>query len=221
MAVKYLEDPYYYWYETLQRSNQANWYDRMKLKLKQFDTYEAWYETYRKFFSVDAGSPVFVIDDSKQYEPNYLYGLTVSLQLNYPANEILDAVKNILKEYQNSHRGRLSADDLGDIFQLSSIADCPTLKVLLDVYDLLNVPDESKPSFYEVGMQLKLSPKSVIEPGDSPKEIRDKTTTINSLVSKYHRWSKELIANAEEGFFPVYGTIKKPKRNELGFLILN
>lgn len=221
MAVKYLEDPYYYWYETLQRSNQANWYDRMKLKLKQFDTYEAWYETYRKFFSVDAGSPVFVIDDSKQYEPNYLYGLTVSLQLNYPANEILDAVKNILKEYQNSHRGRLSADDLGDIFQLSSIADCPTLKVLLDVYDLLNVPDESKPSFYEVGMQLELSPKSVIEPGDSPKEIRDKTTTINSLVSKYHRWSKELIANAEEGFFPVYGTIKKPKRNELGFLILN
>lgn len=221
MAVKYLEDPYYYWYETLRRSDEANWYDRMKANLKQFDSYEAWYETYKKYFTVHAGSPVYVIDDIKQYEPNDQYGLTVSIQLTSPANEILEAVKNILKEYQNPHRGRLNMDDLGDIFQLSSIADCPTLKILLDVYDLLNVPDESKPSFYEVGVQLELSPKSVIEEGDSPKDIRDKTTTMNSLVSKYHRWSKELIANAEEGFFPVYGTIKKPKRNELGFLIHN
>jgi hypothetical protein len=221
MAVKYLEDPYYYWYETLRRSDEANWYDRMKANLKLFDTYEEWYETYKKSFAVHADTPVFVIDDLKQYEPNNQYGLTVSIQLTYPANEILDAVKNLLKEYQSPHRGRLNWDDLGDIFQLSSVADCPTLKILLDVYDLLNVPEASKPSFYEVGMQLELSPKSVIEESDSPKDIRDKTTTMNSLVSKYYRWSKELIANAEEGFFPVYGTIKKPKRNELGFLILN
>jgi hypothetical protein len=221
MAVKYLEDPYYYWYGTLRRSDEANWYDRMKANLKLFDTYEEWYETYKKSFAVHADTPVFVIDDIKQYEPNNQYGLTVSIQLTYPANEILDAVKNLLKEYQSPHRGRLNWDDLGDIFQLSSVADCPTLKILLDVYDLLNVPEASKPSFYEVGVKLELSPKSVIEEGDSPKDIRDKTTTMNSLVSKYYRWSKELIANAEEGFFPVYGTIKKPKRNELGFLILN
>jgi hypothetical protein len=221
MAVKYLEDPYYYWYGTLRRSDEANWYDRMKANLKLFDTYEEWYETYKKSFAVHADTPVFVIDDLKQYEPNNQYGLTVSIQLTYPANEILDAVKNLLKEYQSPHRGRLNWDDLGDIFQLSSVADCPMLKILLDVYDLLNVPEASKPTFYEVGVQLELSPKSVIEEGDSPKDIRDKTTTMNSLVSKYYRWSKELIANAEEGFFPVYGTIKKPKRNELGFLILN
>ncbi len=221
MAVKYIEDPYYYWYETLQRSNEENWYDRMKSNLKQFDTYEAWYENYKKLFTVHAGSPVYVIDDINQYEHNDQYGLTVSIQLTYPANEILDAVKNILKEYQNPHRGRPQLDDLGDIFQLASMADYSTLKILLDVYDLLNVSEELKPSFYEVGVELDLSPKSVIEPGDSPKDIRDKTTTMNSLVSKYHRWSKELISNAEEGFFPVYGTIKKPKRNELGFLINN
>lgn len=221
MNVKYIEDPYYYWYKTLQRSNGANWYDRMKSNITKVDTYEDWNEKYKKLFTSQAGSPVYVIDNIKEYEHNDHYGLTLSIQLTYPANEILDAVKNILKDYQNPHRGRPKLDDLGDIFQLASAADCATLKTLLDVYDLLNVSEELKPSFYEVGDQLGLSPNSIIEAGDTPKDIRDKTTTMNSLVSKYHRWSKELIANAEEGFFPVYGTIKKPKRNELGFLIHN
>lgn len=219
MAVKYLDDPYYYWYETLQRSNDENWWSRLKTYIQKQDTYEAWYEKYKDLLSVPERLPVEIVENKEQYLPNNKFGITVSINLTYPTSEILDALKNLLQEHQNTRVGTPDLDDSADVFQLSSKPDCPTLKVLLDVYDILNVAEELKPSLYEVGVQLDLSPKSVIADDDTPKDIRDKTTAMNSLVSKYHRWSRELIKNAEEGFFPVYGTIKKPKRNELGFFI--
>lgn len=218
MSLKNIEDPYYYWYETLQRSDTANWYDGMKANLTKSDTYEEWYRKYNAYFiKNNESSAACVIDSQKQYEASDPYRLLISIQLNYPTNEIVEAVKNILKDQQSFQRSDPDVIDLGTVFQFASNPDCPTLKTLLEVYDLLNV--ESQPTLYDVGVQLELSPKSVIDNEDSPKDKRDKTTTMNSLVSKYYRWSKELIANAEEGFFPVYGTIKKPKRNEFGFLI--
>lgn len=221
MAVRDVDNPHYYWYETLQRSNEENWYNKLKSHLEKVDTYEEWYGKYKSLFSGPTRAPVYIIQNVAQYAPIDQYGLAISIQLAYPASEILESVKNLLKEHQTTHRRRPEFDDWADVFELASQPDCPTLKILLDVYDLLNVADDVKPTLYEVGVQLKLSPKSVITSDDTPKDIRDKTTAMNSLVSRYHRWSRELIANAEEGFFPVYGTIKKPKRNEHGFFIHN
>lgn len=219
MAVKYVNDPHYYWYETLQRSNEDNWWKRLKTYVHKQPTYEVWVEKYKDLLSVPERLPVEIVESREQFLPNNKFGITVSINLTYPTNEILDAMKNLLQAHQNTRVGSPDLNDWADVFQLASIPDCPTLKVLLDVFDLLNVPEELQPTLYEVGVQLDLSPKSVIADDDSPKDIRDKTTAMNSLVSKYYRWSKELIKNAEEGFFPIYGTIKKPKRNELGFLI--
>lgn len=219
MAVKYVEDPHYYWYETLQRSDEGNWWKRLKTYIHKQDTYEQWYEKYQDLLSVPERLPVEIVANKEQYLANNKFGITVSINLTYPSNEILEAIKNLLQEHQNTRVGTPDLDDTADVFQLASQPDCPTLKILLDVYDILNVAEEAQPSLYEVGVQLDLSPKSVIAEDDTPKEIRDKTTAMNSLVSKYYRWSKELIKNAEEGFFPIYGTIKKPKRNELGFFV--
>ncbi len=219
MAVKNLDDPYYYWYETLQRSNDENWNANLKKNLEKLDSYEDWYRKHKALFTGLPRAPVYIIENINQYNPNAKIGLAVSIQLDYPASEILEAVKHVLKEHQTTQRGRLEIQDWADVFEFSSQPDCPTLKILLDVYDELNVPDEVKPTLYEVGERLNLSPKSVITSDDTPKEIRDKTTAMNSLISKYHRWSRELISNAEEGFFPAYGTIKKPKRNEHGYFI--
>lgn len=219
MAVRDVDDPHYYWYETLQRSNEEDWWERLKTYLQKQATYEEWYEKYKDLFSGPERLIVGVVENKEQYLPNDKFGITVSINLTYPTSEIVDAIKNLLQEHQTTRIGTPDFDDSADVFQLASQPDCRTLKILLDVYDLLNVSEESKPTLYEVGVQLELSPKSVITDDDTPKDIRDKTTAMNSLVSKYYRWSRELIKNAEEGFFPVYGTIKKPKRNELGFFI--
>lgn len=219
MAVKYQNDIHYYWYETLQRSNEENWWERLKTYLQKQETYELWSEKYKALFSGPERLPIEVVQNKEQYLPNDKFGITVSINLTYPTIEILDAMKNLLQTHQTTRVGTPDLDDCSDVFQLASQPDCATLKILLDVYDLLNVPEESRPSLYDVGVQLDLSPQSVIADNDSPKDIRDKTTAMNSLVSRYYRWSRELIKNAEEGFFPVYGTIKKPKRNELGFFI--
>ncbi|MES2181293.1 MAG: hypothetical protein V4493_04250 [Pseudomonadota bacterium] len=219
MAVRYLDDYHYYWYETLQRSNEENWWERLKTYLQKQETYEVWFEKYKKLFSGPERLTVEVVESKEQYLPNDKFGITVSINLTYPTAEILDAMKSLLQEHQTTRVGTPDFDDCADVFQLASQPDYHTLKVLLDVYDLLNVSEELRPTLYEVGVQLKLSLQSVITHNDSPKDIRDKTTAMNSLVSRYYRWSRELIKNAEEGFFPIYGTIKKPKRNELGFFI--
>ena len=219
MTVRHLDDHHYYWYETLQRSNEDNWWGRLTTYLQKQETYEVWFDKYKKLFSGPERLPVEVVKSKEQYLPNDKFGITVSINLTYPTVEILDAMKNILQIHQTSRVGTPDLDDWADVFQLASQPDCLTLKILLDVYDLLNVSEEVRPTLYEVGVQLKLSPQSVITQDDTPKDIRDKATAMNSLVSRYYRWSRELIKNAEEGFFPVYGTIKKPKRNELGFFI--
>lgn len=219
MAVRYLDDIYYYWYETLQRSNDENWWERLKTYLQKQETYEVWCEKYKALFSGPERLPVELVKSKEQYLPNDKFGITVSINLTYPTVEILEAMKNLLQVHQTTRVGTPDFDDSADVFQLASQPDCPTLKILLDVYDLLNVSEELRPTLYEIGVQLNLSPQSVITNNESPKDMRDKTTAMNSLVSRYYRWSRELIKNAEEGFFPVYGTIKKPKRNELGFFI--
>lgn len=63
-------------------------------------------------------------------------------------------MKNLLQEHQTTRVGTPDFDDCADVFQLASQPDYHTLKVLLDVYDLLNVSEELRPTLYEVGVQI-------------------------------------------------------------------
>jgi hypothetical protein len=55
---------------------------------------------------------------------------------------------------------------------------------------------------YEVGEQLRLNPKFIVEKKDLHSDVQDKHLGMSLLVSEYLEKGKNLVAHASEGIFP-------------------
>jgi hypothetical protein len=224
--LKNLQNPYYYWYEFLRRSEpyrkccESNGRGELSKLYKRFAnvhrlTFEQWWqqvEVEGELFLLADDWYLHVIKNEEDFRAfDDEYGVTLTVNLFERDSKLIVAFRELLKEVRPTKNvpqkgvGRPKYEHHA-LTRFHSRPDTHSLQTTLRVYDAWKAeqakPKEGRKTLYKIGVEAKASSTHIVKPRDSKDAAAQKRIKMAITVSRFARQAEAIIKNAEQGIFP-------------------
>lgn len=218
--MKAEENPYWLWYQALQRSNRERWNEKVRTLLGPSDglAFDEWWEDVREYFEEmprDERQVLITLNSEQEvaaWWPDFGWDESfklVAINLMVPYSVLEEEFAKLIRSLKVSRAGRPKHESFAPDFPLYRPAKPDIIEMMLKCLDAhaenASKPKAQRATLYELGVKVGLSPSHVV---DESKEVdwdaEDKKIKMAVTFSRMVKRARTLIENVESGIFPKY-----------------